>query len=157
MDLNIVLQNANIFIKSGGYATWQFILFEHNLRESVNIKKLALSLGFSSIDFIRSWNNRKISRKNIMTKIDNNFTCQWRNKRYYINTDGIVFPCCHIVNKYLEETLLKNGSTIHSIIDKYDCSLFSNENKSFYDLVTKLNSSPFYEEILNVCSKLCKY
>lgn len=49
-----IIDNAKSFIKAGGTACWQFIVFRHNEHQIKEAKKLSAELGFKTIDFIYS-------------------------------------------------------------------------------------------------------
>lgn len=49
-----IIQNAEQFIKAGGTADWQFIVFKHNQHQIEEANTLAREMGFRSIDFIYS-------------------------------------------------------------------------------------------------------
>lgn len=44
---NKVIENAIMFIKNGGQAIWDFIVFEHNQHQVESAKQLSIDLGFS--------------------------------------------------------------------------------------------------------------
>jgi len=45
-DFNLIMRNAEAFIKSGGKARWDFITFKHNEHQIETAKQLANQLGF---------------------------------------------------------------------------------------------------------------
>lgn len=45
-DFNKIMENALAFIKAGGYAVWQMIVFNHNQHQIKACKELSVSLGF---------------------------------------------------------------------------------------------------------------
>lgn len=49
-----IMDNAKSFIKAGGKALWQFIVFRHNEHQINEAKKLSAKLGFETIDFMYS-------------------------------------------------------------------------------------------------------
>jgi MoaA/NifB/PqqE/SkfB family radical SAM enzyme len=46
LDYNKVIRNAKSFIKSGGNAVWEFLVFKHNEHQVEDIEKLSKELGF---------------------------------------------------------------------------------------------------------------
>jgi MoaA/NifB/PqqE/SkfB family radical SAM enzyme len=51
-----IMQNAEIFISSGGYAIWDFIVFEHNQHQVEQARQLSKNMGF------KEFNVKKTSR-----------------------------------------------------------------------------------------------
>lgn len=49
-----IMDNAKSFIKAGGTAHWQFIVFRHNEHQIDEAKRLSSELGFETIDFLYS-------------------------------------------------------------------------------------------------------
>ena len=49
-----VIENAKSFINNGGYAVWQFIIFDHNEHQIEDVKKTAKELGFKETLFLFS-------------------------------------------------------------------------------------------------------
>ena len=49
-----IMGNAEAYIKAGGKASWQFIVFKHNHHQIEDAKKLSKKLGFSEIHFRES-------------------------------------------------------------------------------------------------------
>ena len=49
-----IMENAKEFIKAGGRARWQFIVFRHNEHQLQEAKKLSDEMGFKKIKFIYS-------------------------------------------------------------------------------------------------------
>jgi MoaA/NifB/PqqE/SkfB family radical SAM enzyme len=111
-DFNKIIENAKIFIKNGGYAIWQFIIFNHNEHQILEAKNLSEKLGFKEfftmysdrtvdIDFTKNHNSKnsitkEIEKNNIIKSItQKNVVCKsLLNKAIFINWDGEVFPCC---------------------------------------------------------------
>lgn len=52
-----ILSNANIFISSGGIATWKMIKFEHNQHQIEECKQMAKKLGFCNFELIDAGRN----------------------------------------------------------------------------------------------------
>jgi len=49
-----IIKNAEAYIRSGGEATWQFILFKHNEHQTQEAKKISKEMGFKKISFLYS-------------------------------------------------------------------------------------------------------
>jgi MoaA/NifB/PqqE/SkfB family radical SAM enzyme len=110
-DWNNVFNNMKSFIKGGGHAIWQMILFEHNQHQISLVKALAKIIGCKETWIINSrqynekykkptidFNKTKremvedMTSKNINIDIDCGF---FYGERVYLATDGEVWPCCH--------------------------------------------------------------
>ena len=65
-----VIENAEAFIKQGGLATWQFIVFKHTVHQLESAKELARKMGFHN--FI-SFNNDRKEKINYVWKGKKNF------------------------------------------------------------------------------------
>jgi len=110
-----ILKNAQAFIKAGGWAIWQFILFDYNKDELEGAKERAQKMGFLSFRTVYSSRNllygvgtHKIGRK-FYTNIDP--ICIKRN-RFYVTTKGEVTPCC-----WVAETHQSNGIKMPKLQD----------------------------------------
>ncbi|MCS7316751.1 MAG: radical SAM protein [Candidatus Dojkabacteria bacterium] len=55
-----IMENAKTFIENGGYAVWDFLVFEHNKHQIEEAEKLAKKIGFKQIRFKQS--HRLISK-----------------------------------------------------------------------------------------------
>jgi MoaA/NifB/PqqE/SkfB family radical SAM enzyme len=49
-----IIKNAEAFIRSGGTALWQFIVFKHNEHQTADAKKISKKMGFREINFLYS-------------------------------------------------------------------------------------------------------
>ena len=106
-----VIENAEAFIKQGGLATWQFIIFKHNVHQLEDAKELARKMGFHSF---LSFNNTREEKINYVWK-EKNYTLEnfdinstkphedgkihclaHKNNMIYIDSFGNVFPCCWV-------------------------------------------------------------
>lgn len=58
-DYNKVIENATAFINHGGYATWQFIPFEHNQHQIKTAIKLSQSLKFKKFKLVKLFRKAK--------------------------------------------------------------------------------------------------
>ena len=55
VDWDALMNNVSSFINSGGKAKWRMILFEHNVHQIKQAKKMAMNLGFASFSLHRSY------------------------------------------------------------------------------------------------------
>jgi len=115
-----VIKNATEFIKAGGYATWQFIPFEHNEHQIKDCLKLSQQLGFKKFKLVtsvretlqakhyrtgqtiefRPWSRSSLTNpyhtiqdRSTLAKSD----CRYiEQKTVYINANGEFSPCCFL-------------------------------------------------------------
>jgi MoaA/NifB/PqqE/SkfB family radical SAM enzyme len=59
-NFNKIMENANAFIKAGGKAHWEYLVFEHNEHQVDEARKLSESMGFVSF-------REKVSRRFYMS------------------------------------------------------------------------------------------
>ena len=116
VNWNKVIENAQAFIKAGGRAHWDMLVFEHNEHQVNDCEKLARDLGFK-------WFRAKITRRHDINPIEflkapkgwkdptvkfGNISCQALNEQSrYMSATGTMYPCCYL------------GITNNSI-DKFD-------------------------------------
>lgn len=98
-----VLENAQAFIRAGGQAHWEMLVFEHNQHQVDQAEQTAKDMGFrwfrakvskrfktQPIEFLKpptAWNDPIVSEGKI--------ECQALNESsIYISAKGIVYPCC---------------------------------------------------------------
>jgi MoaA/NifB/PqqE/SkfB family radical SAM enzyme len=55
-----VIENAQAFIKAGGYATWQFIPYAHNEHQIIECIKTSQQIGFKKFKFVKMFRNKLI-------------------------------------------------------------------------------------------------
>lgn len=58
-----IIENARAFIDAGGYASWKFIVFEHNQHQLDEAKRFSEDLGFREFKYQhsdRSWHNGNV-------------------------------------------------------------------------------------------------
>jgi MoaA/NifB/PqqE/SkfB family radical SAM enzyme len=121
-DFNVVLNNIKAFVDAGGSANWRFIKFKHNQHQVKLARKLAKALGVK-IHFMNShtydsvlseptdqiskvWTSDNIKKAGY-TKED---FIQCRSENYYVNSKGILFPCCYTAMIFGNEPLLNRES-----------------------------------------------
>ena len=75
-DFNKIISNAESFIKGGGKAVWQFIIFKNNQHQIEEAKELAKNIGF--IDFFTLFTPRFAWFKNDYVKY------KFKNKEYVL-------------------------------------------------------------------------
>jgi len=122
-----VEQNYKAFIKAGGQAIWQFIVFEHNEHQMEIAKQMAKDEGFKK--FVTIISHRKDTKdvKPKQKEIDNviqeiEISCKYGNqKRIFVNHMGNVIPCCHLNAKMMEYSVTeKIKDDFEKLLEKHD-------------------------------------
>lgn len=62
-----LIENAQAFIDSGGYAIWDFIVFEHNQHQVESAKQISIDLGFKEFNVKKT--SRFISRRHEISSV----------------------------------------------------------------------------------------
>ena len=124
VDYELAMSNAQRFIRAGGQAEWQYIVFEHNQHQIEQAQQLSQNLGFAKFwlrasgrfegkGFQDVYENGQVThtlrpasirvnayvegeyKQNIeSTQID----CEAINTKWIsIYADGTVWPCCHLM------------------------------------------------------------
>lgn len=100
---NKIIKNVQTFIKSGGSAHWDMLVFDHNQHQVEIAEQTAKDMGFKwfrakvskrfetyPIEFLnppKNWNNPVVEQGSI--------ECHALNeKSLYISATGVVYPCC---------------------------------------------------------------
>ncbi|MDB4341453.1 radical SAM protein [bacterium] len=100
-----VEKNFRSFIKAGGSANWQFIVFEHNEHQLEIARTRATEEGFHAFQTIYSHrkDTKDVKPKQVDSKESSCISCKYANqKRIFVNHMGNVIPCCHLNAKMLE-------------------------------------------------------
>jgi len=86
-----ILKNANAFIKSGGYAIWDFIVFKHNEHQVNDAQEISKKIGFSEFNIKKTgrfFDRRHKFKKSLLVYNKQNFidyTIEPPNNPEYIN------------------------------------------------------------------------
>ena len=109
VDWKILQRNYRAYLKAGGLAWWQFIIFEHNEHEVHLVEEYAKNEGFEKVKFIGSVrpstevvNLLKIKRQGQIQPIQKLFLLVIKLKnRNTVCLSAIMelFPCCWIATK----------------------------------------------------------
>lgn len=103
-----VFNNMTAFIKGGGSAIWQMVLFKHNEHQIDFVKKIAKSIGCVEVWIINSRyynkeNERPLTvynktKQEIMLESEKiKIQCRFDyGERAYLAVNGELWPCCHI-------------------------------------------------------------
>jgi len=110
VNFSKIIENAQAFIKGGGSAHWDMLVFKHNEHQIDACRNLARELGFS-------WFRTKISKRFNEVNVDNikppsGYTVHTPSQRkaqikchaiddksLYVTAKGEIFPCCWIGNR----------------------------------------------------------
>jgi len=138
-DWNKIITNAKAFIDSGGYATWQFIPFEHNEHQIKDCLRLSQQLKFKKFKLIKSTRTPSATVKNYKTgnlylisspikinnvasaitgqkKIVNQKDCMHLNQpSIYLDVEGSYSYCCY----YMSNNNIKNKLKFDSMNDLF--------------------------------------
>ena len=97
-----VQENYREFIKSGGHATWQFIVFEHNQHLLEKAKQISKIEGFKHFRTIYSHREGNDEKK-VNRKEEHEIICKYANqKRIFISHTGALLPCCFFNSEFLQ-------------------------------------------------------
>jgi len=101
---NKIINNANSFIKAGGYAIWNYIVFEHNEHQIDEARQLAREIGFKAFNV--KYSKRRVHpttswlkpvRKPLEVSRGPIVICQALAKQsLYIDAHGDLYPCCYV-------------------------------------------------------------
>jgi len=97
-SFNKVIENANAFIQAGGYATWDYIVFEHNEHQVDEAKMLSEKMGFKKFNIVKT--NRLDNRVNIYSHLR-----KPKSEKYKNPTAGVIGD--KEITKYLNQTKIK--------------------------------------------------
>lgn len=144
-----VQKNYRAFIKAGGNAVWQFIVFEHNKHQHIEAKKIAKKEGFKNFQTIYSHREDNKKLEHIRKNNNNNkkIECKYLDqKRIFINHNGNVIPCCHLNSEMLEWNVgRKNLTEFGNIVDKNYGKLSSNLQ---YNNIDEIIEGDFFNDIV---------
>lgn len=88
---NKVIENAVAYIRSGGYARWDYLIFEHNKHQVEDAEALAQMLGFK--EFV----TKETTRGKSLPKVPKGVECKVQKERsIYVSAEGKLMPCCWI-------------------------------------------------------------
>lgn len=176
-DFNMIIKNATTFIRNGGDAIWDMLIFEHNEHQVEECKKASLDLGFiqfvpkntarfkeNKLDVIDKTGRKEytlypsIKSKELTQKVieikNSPIECKVKNGSLYITSNGIVTPCCWLG---IDEIPHHNPSRI-DYLDKigefrslHNQSLADIFNSGIFDKI----SNTWDNEPLLECKKQC--
>jgi MoaA/NifB/PqqE/SkfB family radical SAM enzyme len=165
-DFNKVIHNMKTYIKSGGNAIVQMILFKYNQHQVKDLSNLSKSIGCSEFKTIRSniYTNEYPNPDNTLSMMnsihpDNISKCYWkyRNGKKFnsisIDVFGYVHPCCHVI--YSHPSVLNS-----KIFDELRNLFLKNKNliNLYNNDIDDIIENPYFQYIYNNSTKLeiCK-
>jgi len=100
-----IIENAENFIKEGGNAVWEMLVFEHNEHQVEQVKNLSKKLGFKEFRIkkpnrfhllhtkvVKQTNNQKFQE---VIKKSKTINCRYKQYKWlYLSFEGELFPCC---------------------------------------------------------------
>lgn len=127
-DFNKILANAQAFIKGGGQAIWEFIIFKHNEHQIDEARKIAEQLGFSS------FKAKKTGRFFSSTKLEGKDVQEVHNKKGEV-THYLEKPTAkkNLNNSLLmEEELKKEFGSMENYVDQAAIQCKTLSERSIY-------------------------
>lgn len=172
-DYKKILKNALSFIKYGGNARWQFLVFNHN-KHQINIaNKLSKKLGFNEFITIKTprfkKNNNlifKFKNKNYSLEevgdfynydVSGKINCKAKkNNEFYVDYKGNIHACCYLGGEYLKSIISKEGDSIMGFYDDVKMNAIKNNttdiiNSLFFNQLEK----SFTISPASACKKFC--
>lgn len=141
-DFNKVIENAQSFIKHGGYATWQLIPYLHNEHQVIECLKLSQKLNFKTFKLVNSYRNTPIAKhykteksfellptkkfskvisiNSIKTIVNPDKCMHLSMPSIYISADGRISRCCYF-NEIDQFHTLKGLSTMTLDLNHETC------------------------------------
>lgn len=96
-------KNWKAFIASGGHATWQFIVFDHNDHLIEEARKIANEEGFKQFRLIHSHRDGNNEKKQKIKSEEQQVVCKYLNqKRLFLSHTGVLLPCCFFNSEFLQ-------------------------------------------------------
>lgn len=172
-----VINNAAVFIKAGGTAIWDMLVFQHNEHQVEECQQLSKTLGFK--EFVRKDTSRfkedklivldktgkeinqlypSVKSKKIYKLVNNistEISCKVaKEKSLYISSHGVVVPCCWLGLDELPHVNPSRIDYLNKINKFYSLNQYSLEEifgtNLFDDIKNSWATNPLTE-----CSKQC--
>jgi MoaA/NifB/PqqE/SkfB family radical SAM enzyme len=166
-----IMENAEAFIKAGGVAGWQYLIFPWNEHQIMQAKEISVKMGF--FEFM-SRHDRSIATSHGLEKImfdktktkpkkpnytsndeineqlkntvNNEIRCNSQTKKmYFIGYDGRLWPCCFLHNGRITLDEGKLDILNKRLFEAYGDYDWNNCNKHS---VTEILQHPFYKNDL---------
>ncbi len=129
LDYNTTINNLKMFIKGGGNAIWQFIIFDHNKNDISRAKKLSMQLKCIEFECVHNDHHYTLPNKysffkKIITDSDKlklyfyDHICS-HHSYFLLTIDGYIIPCCYygVVNRETFQNV-KNDTLINILNSK---------------------------------------
>lgn len=111
-----IKKNFKSFIRAGGKATWQFIVFDHNEEHLETAKQISKDEGFVNFRTIYSHRIGSDESKKKIRKGKKYIKCKYGNQnRVFLNHTGALIPCCFLNSESLE---LHSSNNVKSLFGK---------------------------------------
>lgn len=176
-DFNKIVENATTFIRNGGNAIWDMLIFKHNQHQVEKCEQLSRDLGFSEfvpkntarfkedkLDVLDNTGRKEytlypsIKSKEITKKVftiqSGPISCKVKNGSLYVSANGVVTPCCWLG---IDELPHHNPSRI-DYLDKVGkfYSLEEHTLQEIFDsgMFNKISTSWETDSLIE-CSKQC--
>lgn len=113
-----IMDNAKAFIDNGGYASWQFLRFDHNLHEEEDLRELSREMGFKKFTakvprikngvVARNWKtgepytistNYHIPQPKVKEVVLEENCMHLSIPSLYVSSLGNIAPCCYLANR----------------------------------------------------------
>ena len=164
VNWKILQRNYRAYLKAGGLAWWQFIIFKHNEHEVNLVEEYAKNEGFEKVKFIGSVRpstevvshvkDKKANPNPTYTKV---VPACYKTKKQehglFISHNGVISPCCWIATKAgLSDVWLKNkGDYTESILNGSNSIQEIFDSQWFSQFRKNMESGNFSK-----CSEKCK-
>lgn len=165
-DYDMILRNANAFIKAGGNAEWMFIRFKHNEHQVDEANKIANELGFSKFT---TKDSKRFGKRYPVVDMQGNIEYyiepptnsrvkpvefkdlkdykQWKNdiscfsfdtKELYIDANGYLMPCC-LIGSFLSANYDVDFYNRYGLIDDTSITSIAREVQlEIFDIIRDL-------------------
>jgi MoaA/NifB/PqqE/SkfB family radical SAM enzyme len=164
---NKIMDNARAYIKEGGRAQWQYIVFPWNAHQVEDARKLSQELGFESFRYrhdrgnVPSNNDEKekaikrhfdvlnmswddFSKLHNKKATDDEVCCYAREEQqFFITHNGLVWPCC-----FLHNAKYKKFEKWKEYTDRFDLNYKKDWNNLYYNSFDDIFNHEFYQNNL---------
>jgi MoaA/NifB/PqqE/SkfB family radical SAM enzyme len=142
-----VQENYRTFIKAGGQATWQFIVFKHNEHLLEEARKISKEEGFKHFRTIYSHREGSEEVK-IHINEEEEIFCKYGNqKRLFLNHTGALIPCCYLNSESLD--LHANNKATTKFGEKYKELGLVLSNNLKYNTISEVIEGELFKYIVN--------
>jgi len=156
-SFNNVIANMKAFIKGGGNASWQFIIFKHNQHQINDLERMAKEYGCLRFNIIPSNQYNKVYQRPTKYYVKSNdeardmatIRCRMSLGEIFVACTGYYHPCCLIVEFSTVIRLTK--AKLKSI---YTTPLKSIIESGYYDeIFNRINGIDFCKKCNVICGQ----